>query len=243
MKISVAQTRPIKGDVNANLEHHKKLIHLAADNKSELIVFPELSLTGYEPTLAQDLATDIDDPRLDELQKISDRYNIAIAVGMPLKNKEGISIGMIIFKPESQRQIYFKKYLHPDEDAFFIPGENLTTLTIKQTKISLAICYEISIAEHTKNTCTTGNELYIASVAKSLKGIDNALNTLSETASKYSMTVMMSNSIGLCDGEECAGKSSVWNSDGMLINQMDGQHEGIVLLDTATGDTTKHQLS
>ena len=49
MKICVAQTRPIKGDIQSNIDHHKRLIDLAVSNGADTVIFPELSLTGYEP--------------------------------------------------------------------------------------------------------------------------------------------------------------------------------------------------
>ena len=72
MKIAVAQTRPVKGDIKANIEHHKKMINLAISHGADMIIFPELSITGYEPELAKELATNQDDSRFDELQQISD---------------------------------------------------------------------------------------------------------------------------------------------------------------------------
>ena len=53
MRISVAQIESVKGDIANNIIKHKKVINLAIKNKVEVIVFPELSLTGYEPTLAK----------------------------------------------------------------------------------------------------------------------------------------------------------------------------------------------
>jgi len=57
MKICVAQTRPVKGDIQSNIENHKKFIDLAVSGGADTIIFPELSLTGYEPELAKELAT------------------------------------------------------------------------------------------------------------------------------------------------------------------------------------------
>jgi predicted amidohydrolase len=68
MKICVAQTKPVKGDIQANVENHKKIINLAINNGAGIIIFPELSITGYEPALAKALATDINDSRLDDFQ-------------------------------------------------------------------------------------------------------------------------------------------------------------------------------
>jgi predicted amidohydrolase len=234
MKIAVAQTKPKKGDVSANIEHHKTLIQLAADHNADLLIFPELSLTGYEPTLAKELATDPADHRFNDFQKISDESTISIGVGMPIRNNGGVSIGMIIFQPRKERQVYVKKFLHADEDPFFVPGENLATLQIKNTKIALAICFEISIDEHTKSACSSGDAIYIASVAKSVAGINNALTRLSQTARNYSTLVLMSNSVGTCDNEICAGRSSIWNTDGTLLFQLDTDHEGILIVDPAT---------
>ncbi|MFI5131108.1 MAG: nitrilase-related carbon-nitrogen hydrolase, partial [Chitinophagales bacterium] len=76
MKICVAQTRPIKGDVKSNINAHRKLIDLAINNKANSIIFPELSLTGYEPELAKDLATDKDDNRFNDFQEISDSKHV-----------------------------------------------------------------------------------------------------------------------------------------------------------------------
>ena len=45
--IAVAQTCPVKGDVDANLEDHLRLAGCAASEGAQLVLFPELSLTGY----------------------------------------------------------------------------------------------------------------------------------------------------------------------------------------------------
>jgi predicted amidohydrolase len=61
MKISIAQTKPIKGDILANIDNHKVLIKIASSFKTDAVFFPELSLTGYEPELEKELATNKDD--------------------------------------------------------------------------------------------------------------------------------------------------------------------------------------
>jgi predicted amidohydrolase len=54
------------------------------------LIFPELSLMGYEPELSKELATKVDDIRLKPLQQLSDNHSIVIGVGLPL-NTEGVS--------------------------------------------------------------------------------------------------------------------------------------------------------
>ncbi|MBK8368621.1 MAG: hypothetical protein IPL10_14765 [Bacteroidetes bacterium] len=51
MKICIAQTKPIKGNVSANIEAHKKFIELALSLNTDAIFFPELSLTQPKSNL------------------------------------------------------------------------------------------------------------------------------------------------------------------------------------------------
>lgn len=199
-----------------------------------MIIFPELSLTGYEPTLAEKLTINQDDYMLDDFQKISNTKQVTIGVGVPLESDKGKSISMILFQPNKPRQVYSKKYIHRDEEEYFVSGDNFTDLVINNTKIIFAICYEISVDEHTENAFDSGAEIYITSVAKFKSGIDKALERLSGIAKKYSTTVLMSNCIGQADGEECAGKSSIWSREGKLLAQLDDTKEGILIIDTSS---------
>ncbi len=234
MKIGVAQSRPVKGDITRNIAGHKKLIDLAVASGAAMIVFPELSITGYEPELAKDLATDTNDKRFNDFQQISNDKDITIGIGMPLRNDTGVLIAMIIFQPQRPRQVYYKQHLHEDEIPYFISGPSQNVLKDRPDKISLAICYEISIPEHSANAFQNGSGIYLASVAKSVIGVEKAVTGLSEIARKYSMTVLMSNCIGHCDNFDCGGKSSIWNKNGELIGQLDDANEGILLIDTIT---------
>jgi len=106
MKLCVAQTRPIKGDIEKNIQNHLRLIELAVSNHVETIIFPELSLTGYEPTLAKDLPTNQHDNRFEIFQKISNSKAIRIAVGIPTKSEEKINISLFFFKPNEEVSLY-----------------------------------------------------------------------------------------------------------------------------------------
>jgi predicted amidohydrolase len=242
MKICVAQTKPVKGDIQSNIVNHKKLIDLAVSFGADTVIFPELSLTGYEPELSKELATNQDDSRFDDFQKISDTRQITIGVGAPTKHDTGICISMIFFQPHKTRQTYSKKYLHPDEEEFFIGGQSFMSLIVNKKNIAPAICYELSVPEHSENAFKNGAEIYIASVVKSVKAVDKALTTLSDIANKYSMAVLMSNCVGQSGGYECAGKTSIWNNKGLLAGQLNDINEGILIIDMDTQELIKKTI-
>ena len=232
MKICVAQTKPIKGNIPKNIENHKKLINLAVANGADMIVFPELSLTGYEPTLAKALATTKEDVQFNDFQDISDKHQIIIGVGMPIHSNQNINIAMILFHPNKPRQMYSKKYLHSSEEPFFVSGENTIGLLCENYNIALAICYELSVPEHSENAFKMGAEIYIASVVEDT--IDKAIVKLTNTSKKYGMTVLMANCVGQSGEYLCDGKSSIWNSKGELLGQLNTTDEGILIMDTNT---------
>lgn len=239
MKIAAAQIKPIKGDINANIENHKTLINLAINNNVDLIIFPELSITGYEPELAEQLSVHYEDPVLDIFQKMAEENNITIIVGMPTKADDKLLISSIIFQPEKKRDIYSKRHLFPTETGVFSRRESFCQLNVLQNKISLAICYDLSDPNHSQQAYQAGSNVYAVSVLNSVNGIDNDLIKLSDIAKKYHMHVLMANFTGESGGYECAGKSSAWNNNGSLLGELNRENEGLLILNTENNQIEK----
>jgi predicted amidohydrolase len=235
MQICVVQTQALKGDITGNIVKHLRFVELAIANAANMIVFPELSLTGYEPTLAATLATTATDKRLDCFQKLSDKHRVTICIGLPTRSEYQLFISMIIFQPDKERLTYSKQYLYPTEVNYFSPGTKAVFLYPEEnTIIAPAICYELSVPQPAENAHNNGASVYIASVLNSVGGVDNDLKKLSEIARTYRMTTLMANYVGESGGYICAGKSSVWHPDGMLAGQLDDKNEGILIYDTQT---------
>ena len=234
MKICIAQTRPIKGDIDQNIASHIKFIERAADLHASAIFFPELSLTGYEPELAKALATTAADIRFKIFQQICNAKSITIGAGVPTSTRMGIHISMLIFQPGQPVQTYSKQLLHSDEYPYFVSGEKQVMITIGEKQIAPAICYESLQPIHAEKAIELGAKMYVASVAKTLEGVTKAYAYYSELASNYSMPVLMVNCVSACDTFESAGNSAVWSKDGILLAKLDNECEGILIFDTST---------
>ncbi len=242
MKIGIAQTRPIKGNIAANIEAHKKFIDLALTQMTDAIFFPELSLTGYEPNLASKLATTQEDIRLDLFQDTSNTHNIIIGLGLPTQANSTFRISMILFTPNKPRQTYSKQLLHADELPYFEKGTEQVIITSGTQKIAPAICYESLQPSHSKNAFQLGSTIYLASVAKSETGIEKAFALFPTIAQQYAMPVLLTNSIGYCDNFLSAGQSAVWTKDGKLAGQLTNNSEGILLFDTDSEEVIECKL-
>ena len=236
MKIAIAQSRPIIGPVEGNFAGHQSLIDLAVRNGARLVVFPELSLTGYVPRLAASLARMPDDPSFAWLQTAAEQSEVSIAVGVPTIGHRLPRISTLLFRPASEVRIYSKQYLHADEEAFFESGSRSDSLIHENPTVALAICYELSVPMHAQQAIESGATVYIASVAKTARGVDDACQRLSKIAREHSTVTMMANCLGLLDGAECVGRSSAWNRNGNHLMQLETENEGIVVLDDETED-------
>jgi predicted amidohydrolase len=109
--IAVAQTCPRAGDVNANLEEHLRLARLAAGEGARIVVFPELSLTGYELELAKVLAFSEDDARLLPLRDAAASHSAILIVGAPVRVGSRLHVGAFILHPNHASELYTKHYL------------------------------------------------------------------------------------------------------------------------------------
>lgn len=95
---AAAQAISIAGDVSANRLRHQSFMQAAAEQDVQMLVFPELSLTGYERDLAEELAILPDDAILQPLRDLAHELRLTTVVGMPIRLLAGapVMIGALI---------------------------------------------------------------------------------------------------------------------------------------------------
>ncbi len=242
MKICIAQTKSLKGKIHRNIQNHLRLIEYAIELEASLIMFPELSITSYEPKMGKELAVNIMDSIFNPFQTMSDDNDLVIGIGMPVRTDDGINIGMFVFQPHIKRMVYSKQILHPDEQPYFVGGKEHTTLNVKGNSIAVGICYETLQRQHFLQANEMGADIYIASVAKSMDGIDKAYLYFSKISNEFATPVLMSNCVGHCDHFLSIGQSAVWNKKGELIKKLDEENQGVLIYDTKSEKVESHQI-
>ncbi|GLS28015.1 carbon-nitrogen hydrolase family protein [Marinibactrum halimedae] len=232
MRIAAAQCETVAGDIQENSHRHYELIHKAAKQKVDCIVFSELSLTGYEPKHAKDLALQPSSSILDSFQQLSDHYSMMISLGAPLQSRDLPFIGMVTFTPNEKRQWYAKRRLFSGELPFFSAGTSLRCLTWGDEQIGPAICYESCQPEHVAEVVQAGATVYMASVAKSATDVKKAIPFYQKVAREQRIVVIMSNCMGPCDDFVGAGSSAVWDRNGQCVAALNQEQIGLVGYDT-----------
>jgi predicted amidohydrolase len=151
--IAAAQTIPVAGDVRANVEQHLGLARAAAEQRAQVLVFPELSLTGYELHLARDLAFSPADPRLAPLAEFASSCSMTLVVGAPVAMGSRLRLGAFILSPDGSIGIYTKRHLGafstsaspdgiapPAEATVFEPGDEDPVVRFAGNPAAVAIC-------------------------------------------------------------------------------------------------------
>jgi predicted amidohydrolase len=244
MIVAAAQTKPERGDINANLLDHYRLIELASDNGAQLIVFPEMSITGYERENADQLAFSADDSRLDHLRKLAVENQISIIAGAPIKIDSELFIGQFVISPDDSVSIYTKQFLHPGEEVYYKSSFDYNPIIeIENERISFAICADIDNPLHPENACKNKTTTYIASIFFSPNGIQQAHDSLRNYAKKHNMNVLMSNFGGDSWGSPSGGRSAFWNNNGELIAQMEDSNSGLLIVEHKNNSWTAQLIN
>ncbi len=232
MLLAAAQTQPIRGDIQSNLNDHYRWVEAAAEKGASLIVFPEMSISGYEREDAPPLAFEKNDQRLENLRQLATRHQMVIVAGAPVKMEDNLFIGSFIFYPDGSEAVYTKQFLHTGEEITFQASlEYNPVIRLENQQFSLAICADINNALHAENAHRASSSVYIASIFFSPNGIPEAYTLLSNYARKYQMTVLMANYGGPSWGMDSGGRSACWNPNGELIAALGASGKGLLLVD------------
>ena len=240
--ISVAQTSPVAGDVERNLSEHLQLADAAASEGAQLLLFPELSLTGYELGHAKASAFSAVDARLDPLRSLARQRSITLVVGAPIHLPRGLHIGAFIIPPMGDVLIYTKQRLGafaptaqvdgivpPREDSVFSPGECNPPIDIGGQRAALAICADIGDPSHAARAAQRGAHIYLASMFVIPSDFDSDEPRLAGYAREHAMVVAMSNYGAPSGGLSAAGRSSIWSERGELLVRLGAAGSGIAV--------------
>lgn len=214
--IAVAQIRSEKGEIESNITSHLRVMDIAGSMNISLLVFPELSLTGYEPELASSLAITAEDPRLKELAVSAAKNNAWVMVGAPLRNGANIEVGAIVFSPFGDISTYSKMYLHPGEEKCFTASRTPKIIEIHNQKIGLAICADTDNQEHVAYYAKQGVSAYVAGVLISAGGYTPDTEKMKAYAKQHNILVAIANHNHPTGGWSPIGKSASWSGEGLL---------------------------
>ncbi|NOH60739.1 carbon-nitrogen hydrolase family protein [Vibrio sp. RE88] len=228
--IGLAQAPAKRGDIEANLRAHLMHVEQSSQLRANLVVFPELSLTGYELDLADELAFDPSTSAIKALSASATTHNITVIAGCPLAVPDSKPhIAAVICFPNGEIEFYSKQYLHDGEGTYCAAGETNHLLNINNTRIALAVCADFAKPQHAQGAADSEAELYLVSALISPSGFIPDANILSGLARNHAFPVLLCNHISKTGGWDTCGKNSVWNAQGELVGTSDNAQQGVLI--------------
>jgi len=130
--IAAAQSTSVPGDISANVARHLRFGTMAAERGAQLLVFPELSLTGYELSIARSNAVRPDGSDLSPLRHLATDAQMTVVVGAPLLDDQGeLHIAAFAIRSDGSVLTYTKEYVHQSEEGVFKSGPGGPALLVE----------------------------------------------------------------------------------------------------------------
>jgi predicted amidohydrolase len=240
--IAAAQTVPARGDVEANTQQHLRLVQAAAEHGVHVVVFPELSLTGYELGLAKELCFSTSDERLMPLSEAARTHSIIIVAGAPVRLDDKLHIGAFIVYPEGEVDLYTKHHLGafspgdnpdgpvpPPEATVFEPGDSNPLVRLGKKTGAVAICADWTRPSHPSDAAARGAKVYLAGMFTIPNHVAVTMAGLKAYAEQHAFTVVYANYGGPTGGLASAGRSAIWSDSGELLVQLGPTGTGLAL--------------
>ena len=234
LKVGLSQINPRLGDVQANLELHLDTIGQAADQGVELLLFPELSLTGYR---LRDLAFEVaikpeaTDPVFAPLLKAS--RDIDLVVGFVEADRRAkFYIASAYLSNGEVRHIHRKVYLPTygmfDEGRYFAWGDAVRAFDTRFGRMGLLICEDFWHLSPPYLLWLDGADILLLTSASPGRGLATEqkigsarwVEHISQAyASVFTSFVLHTNRTGFEDGVSFWGGATVFDPEGQLVAQ------------------------
>jgi predicted amidohydrolase len=144
MRITLAQATSELGDVDANLERAAEIVAQADSEHSDLVVFPELFLTGYAlGRVDEDLTMSADDPRLKALSAAVPSTDVLIGLyedGLGVHNYNSAAYYDASGLVHTHRKLYLPTYDVFEERKYFSPGQSMRAYDTRHGRLATLIC-------------------------------------------------------------------------------------------------------
>ena len=250
-KIALAQINPTLGDVEKNLSKHMEFAEKSIQKKAHMIVFPELSLTGYKLSdLTMEVALPSNSDFFKPLLKLSN--HIDIALGFVEKGKDKNSYNSAMYMSEGNVKAVYEKLYPPthgmfDELRFVARGKEVKTFDTKLGKISMLICRDIFHPSLMFLTYAANTDIVLALSNMPLRGLKGEKPGIQETVEKavdtytnfFGMFIVYVNRVGFDDGLGFFGGSFVGTPSGKKLAAGDLFEEVITFAEIDTEEIFK----
>jgi predicted amidohydrolase len=243
-KVALAQICSKQGDKAENLKKIETTLMRAKKQAADLVIFPELSLTGYVVRdQIYELAETIPGPSTKTIESMTRKTKTYTVFGMPElseKTRATVCNTAVLAGPEGLIGKYRKMYLPThsvfEEKRYFRPGYQTATFDTDLGKLGLIICYDIFFPEVSRLTRLQGAQLIVCiSASPSVRRTFFEALTVARAMENTAFLAFV-NLVGIQDGLQFWGGSRLIGPGGRILAQAKYDEEDLVMCDVDYAD-------
>jgi len=243
LTVALAQIPITVTDKSQNIKTMEETAKNARKKNVELLIFPELALTGYVcRDLFYQLAEPLSGPTVKLLQRAAEQNGLAIIFGMPTKgNLKGIIYNSSVLIDEvgdiySYNKIFLPTHSIFDEKRYFRCGQEISCFEIGRFKIGLTICYDIYFPEIYRILALEGADI-VACISASPSTRQDYFEVLTKArAIENGIFHIFVNRIGTEDGLQFWGGSRLVGPTGDVLAKAKYDEEDLVVCEVDFGE-------
>lgn len=239
MRVGYFQYAPEFGAPRRNLE---KVEDALTGVNADIIVLPELALTGYffeDRDELQKFAEDVaESPTVDGLSRLCQNNKFYLVVGFAEQCKDRLYNTALVIGPSGLLHRYRKLHLFNTEKEYFDPGDTpLNTVEIRGAKVGIMICFDWVFPEVARSLALQGADLLCHPANLVLTYGQKAMLTRSLENSVYSVTANRTGKETRPRGEVAfTGQSQIVGPKGEVVACSNADEEAVVLCDIDLSD-------
>ncbi|MGZ4403025.1 MAG: NAD+ synthase, partial [Gaiellaceae bacterium] len=249
MRLALAQINPVVGDLVGNQELILERLAEAKENAADLVVFPELAVTGYPP---EDLLLRPGFIRAAEesVEKIArEARGATVLVGAPRFDRDLYNACYVCSAGEI-KAVYRKRFLPNygvfDEDRYFAPGRDLILLEHGKTLVGLTVCEDMWQPGPPATDLALGGAELLVNISASPFYVgrpDEREEMFVTRARDNSCFVAFCNTVGGQDELIFDGHSCVLDDEGNVLARAPGFEEALLIVDIEPQEVIGRRLS
>jgi len=222
MKLALYQGPGRINDVEGGFTHMAQLAGQAKANGADLLLLPEMYLSGYNIGLtnATTAAITTSGPEMARASKIAADQNIGLAFGYPEKVGEDVANAVVLIGKDGAVLLnYRKSHLFGDTDRgmFKSIGQEFGLAEFAGFKIGLLICYDIEFPEPARRLALLGADIILVPTAQMEPYDQVALHVIPARAYENQVFLAYANHTGSDDGFNYIGLSSICGPNGAVL--------------------------
>jgi len=205
---------------------------VSANTDIDLVVTPELFLTGYDMSTVRELAIDADGPEIARIRAAAASSGTAAVVGFAERRGDNPANSLALIDARGNLvAVYRKVQLFGNEAVNFEPGERLVVAELARRRIGAMICFDVEFPEVARALAKAGADLLVTASANMAPFFDDHLLATRARALDNHLPHLYTNRVGSEGGYDFVGGTRAISSSGRVQAEIAGSAQDVLVVD------------